>query len=737
MPHPALRIPTATPLPILCTRMVSRCSLVAAFTFFFCVSILTLLAFSPQVTADELAPTAPGSIAGMVKNSNGEPVANVQVFLYRKTPYSSDYWNLLRSVTTPTDGKYRFTYLPAGNYRIGASDPSGKYAAIFYPTAAMIHQGTDINITGNQINDVDLSLYPGGRITGVVTATSSYSLTAGMVTLLQEVIRQGLPYWESVQSASLPIDGGAYTFTNLTANTYRICASSLGSLLATYECYDNVYDINQAMPITLTASATMSNINLVLGDGADFAQVRGRITTSNHEPLANIDVYAIREAEQPFAQSVIATMLPTAAAVARPRSSSEPADSPYDFYGSPYARTDSQGNYHLATLSEGNYRLMFSDPTGNYATTYYNNSSFAENATVIPLVAKQQVTDINMQLPPGGHIRGSATIAGQPAPIQALIPQIKTSLGWQSFEGSSIISTDGHYEIGGLPAGSYRLWAAVSIPDFYTNYFYQGYYSDANAVESDIGYLFTEIPLTVGETKTADIVLLGGPQFEGSLSGRITANGAPLADAKVSLYVSESNCCVPLLPPRQPSVYVFTDDAGHYTINGLAAGYFWVGAADPTGLYATTYYTAQTNLREANLLSVEDGQALTNIDVDLPLAGAISGRVTRPNGQPVPELLISVSMLVNYDNTLVGTQQISNEIRTDGDGRYTVKGVHPGDYTICFSDTERGYTKCYGMLWWVYDLNVGRVKVTAGGTTSDIDLLWGPDHHTYLPIVAQ
>ena len=715
MVYPDLRMST--------TASVNRA--VVTLIVFFMGMVFALLTFSPVVRADELAPAAPGSIAGVVKTADGEPVANVQIFLYRKTPYSSDYWNLLRSVVTQADGKYRFAILPVGNYRIGAIDSSSKYAALFYPTAATIYKGTDINIAGNQVNDINLTLYPGGRITGVVTATTSFSLTTGMVTLLQEVTRQGMPYWESVQSASLPIGGGTYTFTNLSANNYRICANGFSRLLATYECYDNVYDLNDAMPVTVTASATISNLNLVLGDGADFAQVRGRVTTVSYDPLANIDVYAIREAEQPFAQSAIA---------ARPQRSDGLGEPP--FYSSAYARTDSTGSYQIE-LPEGSYRLMFSDPTGNYATTYYRSSPLAESATVIPLVAKQQVTDTDMQLPPASHIRGSVTVAGQLAPVQALIPQIKTSLGWQSFEGISTISTDGYYEIGGLAAGSYRLWAAVSVPDFNTSYFYQGYYVAANPIESETGDLFTEIQLTVGETKTADIALLGGPQFEGSLSGHITANGAPLAGAKVSLYVSESNCCMTPLPLRQPAVYVFTDDRGHYSVDGLAAGYFWVSAADPTGLYATTYYTAQTNLREATLLSVEDGQARTNINFDLPLAGAISGRVTRPNGQPVPNLLVSVSILIHYDNTMVGSQQISNEIRTDGDGLYTVKGLHPGDYNVCFSDTELGYTKCYGMLWWFYDLNSGRVKVTPGLTTAAIDLRWGPDLHLYLPIIAQ
>lgn len=724
MAYPDPRFSTAASLDRLYTHVLAR-RLAATLLVFLIGSVFTFLMFSPAVRADELAPTAPGSIAGIVKNSNGEPVTNVQIFLYRKTPYSSDYWNLLRSVVTQADGKYRFTILPVGNYRIGAIDPNSKYAALFYPTAATINQGADINVAGNQINDVDLTLYPGGRITGVVTATTSFSLTTGIVTLLQEVTRQGLPYWESIQSASLPIGGGAYTFTNLTANTYRICANGFSRLLATYECYDNVYELNDATPITVTARATISNINLVLGDGADFAQVRGRVMTVSHDPLANIDVYAIREAEQPFAQS---------ATVARPQRSDGSGEPP--FYSSAYARTDSTGSYQIQ-LPEGRYRLLFSDPTGNYATTYYPSSPLAESATVIPLVAKQQVTDNDIQLPLGSHIRGSVTVAGQPAPVQFLMPQIKTALGWQSFEGISKLSTDGHYEIGGLAAGSYRLRAAVSVPDFYTNYFYQGYYFDANAVESDTGELFTEIPLTVGETKTADITLRGGPQFEGSLSGRVTANGAPLAGAKVSLYMPNANCCEP--SSWQPAYYVLTDATGRYTIQGMTAGNFRLSAADPAGIYATTYYTAHANPMTANTLIVEDNQALTNINIDLPLAGAISGRVTRPNGQSVPNLLLSISMLAHYDNNMVGSHRISNEIRTDGNGRYTVKGLHPGDYQICFTDTERGYTKCYGMLWgWQpYDATIGRITVTAGNTTTGIDLRWGPDLQTYLPIVAQ
>ena len=714
-------------------RVASSLFVTIAIPLLLVIGAFTLFMDDPVAVADELGPEAPGSIAGVVKDRNGALLAAIEVSLYRQSSYASDDWYMIRTMTTQADGKYRFTVLPIGNYRVGASDPKRMYPPIFYPTAPTVQKAIDLNIAGNQMDGVDLIFYPGGQITGVVTATTSFSLTAGMVAIHQEVKRQGIAYWEVVQSVPLPVGGGVYSFTNLSANSYRICANGVGVTLATYECYDNVYDIQRATPLTITSGASISNVNITLGDDADYGRISGRVTNLNNGPLAGIEVYAIRDNAPPFVQATQSSAVAPAATPVSPLPF--PGGWPlYPNYNYPYALTDSQGNYRLANLAEGNYRLLFRDPTGAYAFTYYNNSTLPEGATLLSLEIKQNITGVNVQLAPGGHIHGVVTIAGQPAPIRFLRLQIKTPSGWQYAMDSDNVSIDGQYDIGGLPPGVYRVWTAASITDSYTNYFYQGYYFLPDAADLSEGFPFTAISLAAGEMKTAHIALSGGPQFDGSLSGRVTAAGAPLAGAKVMLYAQNSGCC---FDQRLPLVYVLTNAEGRYTINGLTSNFFYVGVADPTGLYATTYYTGHTTPTTATPIAVEDGQARNDINVDLPLAGAISGRVTRPDGRTVPDLLVTVSILDKPFGTFIAIQLPPTDLRTDADGRYTVKGLHPGEYNICLQDTQRGFTKCHGMLQGVFDPTAGRISVRAGATTTNIDVRWGPDLKNYLPIIAR
>ena len=154
-------------------------------------------------------------------------------------------------------------------------------------------------------------------------------------------------------------------------------------------------------------------------------------------------------------------------------------------------------------------------------------------------------------------------------------------------------------------------------------------------------------------------------------------------------------------------------------------------------MLTTTYYTGHTTPTTATPIAVEDGQARNDINVDLPLAGAISGRVTRPDGRTVPDLLVTVSILDKPFGTFIAIQLPPTDLRTDADGRYTVKGLHPGEYNICLQDTQRGFTKCHGMLQGVFDPTAGRISVRAGVTTTDIDVRWGPDLKNYLPIIAR
>jgi protocatechuate 3,4-dioxygenase beta subunit len=695
------------------------------------IGVFALSLASPAV-AEEAGPAAPGTIAGMVKDTDGTPLATIEISLYRQSSYAADSWSVIRSMRTQADGKYRFTILPVGNYRIGATDLQQMRPPLFYPAAPTIHKATDINVIGNQFDGIDLNFYPGGQITGVVTATTGVSLTTGSVSLQHEVKRQGVTYWESVQSTYIPPGGGIYTFTNLSANSYRVCANGFGPVLAAYECYDNVNHIRQATPLTITSGATISNVNFVLGDFPDHSQISGRVTDLNNQPLADIGVYAFGNDLPPFVRSIQATTLaPDATPV--PTQPFPPPDGPPASSYSYYTSTDSQGNYRFTNIAEGAYRLLFRDPTNAHAFEYYNDSGAPEEATIVALGSEQTITNVNVQLAPAGRIRGAVTIAGQAAPIRFLRAQLKTSLGWYYAMDSENVTSDGVYEISGLPVGVYRVWTYALIPDLYTNYFYQGYYFVPDAADLSEEFPFTKIPLGIGETKTANIALVGGPQFDGSLSGQVTAGGAPLAGAKVLLYANDAFCC---LDQRPPLVSVLTNSDGRYTINGLTASSFYLGATDPTGLYATTYYTAHAAPTIANPIAVAEGQTINNINVDLPLAGAIGGRVTRPNGEPVPDLLVRISHLTKPFAAFIAVPLPIEETHTDAAGRYTVKGLHPGDYNLCVQN-ERGFTKCHGMRQGLFDPTIGRVTVGAGATTPNIDVRWGPDLKNYLPIIAR
>lgn len=691
------------------------------------VSTLAFWLFTGAAVAEEAAPDAPGSILGTVKTTTGEPRAEIAVTLYQLDSYNATLWRTLRTVTTQADGRYRFNLLPTGLYRIGANDPQRVYAPTYYPAAPVIYQGDDIAVTGSQRDNIDLILPLAGQITGVVTLSDGLTMTYGIAELRQQIVRDTGATWEVVQTTPLVASQGVYSFTGLAAAPYRVCATVAYQTLAATECYNNVYDINAATSLTLTAGATISNVNLLLGDGADFGQLSGQVTSPANAPLAKIDVYALQ--------------LPPTAPTVRPLPTAVPGAPPFAadtlYIPNPlyYAQSDETGRYHFSALAAGNYWLYFSDPAGNYAFEYYTDAQLPEMANLLTIAKKEVRTDVDIQLEPASHLRGLLTVLGQPAPEASVTVEMKSGLGWRPVT-SALVNSTGVYTIDGLPAGSYRVNAYTYISDGYTSYFYTGYAGGSTLATA------TTIELTVGITKSADITLTGGPRFEGTISGQVTANGQPLAGAKVMLYPGGFPCCSSSVPP--PIVYVVTDADGHYTMQGLAENVYSLGAADPSGRYATTYYTDQKFPSLANTLYIADNEPHTTINIDLPTGGAISGQVTQRDGAPVVGLrvILYAPSPFNAPSTSIPIfgvpQPVSTDMKTDSTGRYTIQGLHAGAYYLCFRDMYNNQ-ECYGApLAGAYDGIQGTlIQVQPGVTKTKIDLLWGPDLTYYLPTIAR
>ncbi len=616
--------------PVLRARRTLHRSRQLALALFVAGGLLILLVTTHRAIAEELAPNALGSIAGVVRNAQGEPLAGMEVSIQKHSGALTH--------KTAADGSYRFPNLLTQVYRVQVRDPNNLYATAYYSAAATYLQGADIPIAGNQRTDIDLTLYPGGQITGIITAT-----TESVEVQLYELTGEGpATYWQRRQSVGIS-PSGTYTFTMLQANTYRICAKGLGADFFIYACYANAPTLSRATDIVLTAGATISNVNLVVDGTLSEPQVTGCTPSTTPDPNA------------PIASNAQATMLPEA----------------------------------------------------------------------------QKNLAIEKHLAATGQIVGVFTVLGQPAPDvgsnSRIVARQKTPTGWQAFRNGEIDPNTGAYRISDLPAGIYSVAAYSGFADDTRGYFYEGYYGGATEASA------IEFPLTDGETKTIDIDLSGGAQFAGSLSGRITAGGAPLANAKVALYRTEPACC----DPRPPLVYVFTDADGRYTINGLSNRFVRIGAADPAGIYATTYYTSARLSSLSAIRLVEDGKATTGIDIDLPLAGTLRGRITRCNGEPVGGLLVTIHYSDNLDPNQPAA--IANTVRTDADGCYTVTGLHAGDYYVCANNQSyNNYLfACYGKPNFSLDNNPSaRLNVVAGATTT-ADLLWGPELMMYLPMIKR
>lgn len=136
-----------------------------------------------QVRAEEVAvaPDAPGSISGMVKDQHGAPLAGIRVDLYI---FGYQDWLRTRQTATAADGTYTFSLLTTRNYRIGVADPAQVYAVSFFPNVGTLKEAQSIPVAGNNVTNIDLSLQPAGAIAGTVFITPPAVARNGLHKLL-------------------------------------------------------------------------------------------------------------------------------------------------------------------------------------------------------------------------------------------------------------------------------------------------------------------------------------------------------------------------------------------------------------------------------------------------------------------------------------------------------------------------------------------------------------------------
>ena len=439
-----------------------------------------------------VANAATASITGTVTDTADNPLSNINITLYY---WNGRYWQREESVQTANQtGIYEINGLSDGTYRICFSDPDGQFASECYDDhkPAFFQSGKNVNVTdGTTTSGIDAQLGKAAHITGTVSDLAGQPLPNVFVNIYA---RNG-SWWEWINGVSTTSTNGQYDVGGLPAGTYKLCFRDTTGQYVN-ECYDDDTDNPESgLEITINTGQVLSGVDSQL---AVAGHITGTVTDSFGNPLSNIEAHAYLWngswwENQGFSHS-----------------------------------TDTSGSYDIGGLRGGTYRICLSDPNGQLSSECYDgqNPPFPTNSTDINVTAGSTTSGINVQLEQAAHITGTVTdLAGQPMVGITVNAYSWNGSSWQWINAVASDSITGHYDVGGLPAGTYKL----CFRDFTGLYINECYDDDTDDPESGF-----EINLSASQ-------VLSGIDSKLAVAGHITGtvtdpSGNPLTNINVYFY---------------------------------------------------------------------------------------------------------------------------------------------------------------------------------------------------------
>jgi hypothetical protein len=156
-----------------------------------------------------------------------------------------------------------------------------------------------------------------------------------------------------------------------------------------------------------------------------------------------------------------------------------------------------------------------------------------------------------------------------------------------------------------------------------------------------------------------------------SIRGRVTAadTGKPLRRAQLTLVGT----------PAFQRYNTSTNARGEYELKGLPEGRYTLAVS--RGGYLRVEYGERRPGDGGKPIQVAEGQHVDRIDVALPRAGIISGRLVDETGEPIA----GVSVYAMRQSYYLGRRRLvpmGHVVPTDDTGHYRLLGLEPGEYYV-------------------------------------------------------
>ncbi|MDI6792700.1 MAG: clostripain-related cysteine peptidase, partial [bacterium] len=498
----------------------------------------------------------PGTMAGIVTDSAGNPVANVEVNAFHEsiTPEKlaaikadpERNTGLAAWTTTNDSGAYTIEGLVPGQYMVDAYPPTGLNLLLVHTEGVLV--------AGGETTTHNIVLPPGGIITGIVTNYQGNPVAGAYVGAgLDPFSKSEKEKTKGAWGETITDVEGRYTIRGLFTGTY--------SMWAYPPPESDLFPVFMR-GISVTAGETTTQ-NLILGEGR---KITGKVTDTVGNPIAGVEIYAFMEWKWWMGEEDL-TALKTDPQTIK------------DKWMDGWAVTDENGDYVISDLDPGTYEMWAFPPEDSPFAWQYKTGIQVEidTPTVVNFVLQEGGTLAGVVLDPWGNPVFDAQVL-------ALSQKGKGPAGFASTDEQGV------YVIDGLDSGSY----AVEVwPPWESGL---------------LGKEISGVNVSSGEVTLQNFILPEG----GKISGRVTdESDQPVAGAEIyaSLQLmSREELTAVKADPRSakwPFGWAMTDEEGYYTISGLDSGTYFMDVYPPPG----------TNLLEAHIagVSVTAGEE-TNVD---------------------------------------------------------------------------------------------------------------------------